>query len=56
MKTLKSILAAIAMTAVATAGAQTLKMSHQTSGVTTYEASSLTRDRTWAPCIGSLES
>ena len=39
MKTLKSILAAIAMTAAATAGAQTLKMSHQTSGVTTYEAS-----------------
>ena len=27
------------MTAAATAGAQTLKMSHQTSGVTTYEAS-----------------
>ena len=39
MKTLKSILAAMAMTAAATAGAQTLKMEHQVSGVTTYEAS-----------------
>ena len=39
MKTLRSILAAMAMTAAATAGAQTLKMTHQVSGVTTYEAS-----------------
>ena len=39
MKTLKSILAAMAMTAAATAGAQTLKMEHQVSGVTAYEAS-----------------
>lgn len=39
MKTLKSILAAVAMTAAATAGAQTLKMEHQVSGVTAYEAS-----------------
>ncbi len=39
MKTLKSILAAMAMTAAVTAGAQTLKMEHQVSGVTTYEAS-----------------
>ena len=29
----------MAMTAAATAGAQTLKMTHQVSGVTTYEAS-----------------
>ena len=41
MKTLKSILAAVAMTLAATAGAQTLKMEHQTAGVTTYEASTL---------------
>ena len=39
MKTIKSILAAMAMTAAATAGAQTLKMTHLVSGVTTYEAS-----------------
>ena len=39
MKNLKSILAAMAMTAAVTAGAQTLKMEHQVSGVTTYEAS-----------------
>ncbi len=39
MKTIKSILAAMAMTAAVTAGAQTLKMEHQVSGVTTYEAS-----------------
>ena len=39
MKTLKSIFAAVAMTAAATAGAQTLKMEHQVSGVTAYEAS-----------------
>ncbi len=39
MKTLRSILAAVAMTAAATAGAQTLKMEHQVSGVTAYEAS-----------------
>ena len=39
MKTLRSILAAMAMTAAATAGAQTLKMEHQVSGVTAYEAS-----------------
>ena len=39
MKTLKSILAAVAMTAAVTAGAQTLKMEHQVSGVTAYEAS-----------------
>ena len=38
MNTLKSILAALAMTAAATAGAQTLKMEHQTAGVTAYEA------------------
>ena len=37
MKTLKSILAALAMTAAATAGAQTLKMEPQASGVTAYE-------------------
>ena len=41
MKTLKSILAAVAITLAATAGAQTLKMEHQTAGVTTYEASTL---------------
>ena len=41
MKTLKSFLAAVAMTLAATAGAQTLKMEHQTAGVTTYEASTL---------------
>ena len=35
MKTLKSILAAVAITLAATAGAQTLKMEHQTAGVTT---------------------
>ena len=36
MKTLKSFLAAVAITLAATAGAQTLKMEHQTAGVTTY--------------------
>ena len=41
MKTLKSILAAVAITLAATAGAQTLKMEHQTAGITTYEASTL---------------
>lgn len=41
MKTLKSILVALAMTAAATAGAQTLKMEHQVSGITTYEASTV---------------
>ena len=39
MNTLKSILAAAALTVAATAGAQTLKMEHQVAGVTTYEAS-----------------
>ena len=39
MKTLKSILAALALTVAATASAQTLKMEHQVAGVTTYEAS-----------------
>ena len=39
MNTLKSILAALALTVAATAGAQTLKMQHQVAGVTTYEAS-----------------
>ena len=39
MKTLRSILAAMDMSAAARAGAQTLKMTHQVSGVTTYEAS-----------------
>ena len=39
MNTLKTILAAAALTVAATAGAQTLKMQHQVSGVTTYEAS-----------------
>lgn len=39
MKALKSILAVMAMTVAAAAGAQTLKMEHQVSGVTTYEAS-----------------
>ena len=38
MNALKSILAALAMTLAATAGAQTLKMEHQTAGVTAYEA------------------
>ena len=37
MKTLKSILAACAMTIAATAGAQTLKMEHQVVGVTANE-------------------
>ena len=41
MKTLKPILVALAMTVATAAGAQTLKMEHQTSGVTTYEASTL---------------
>lgn len=41
MKTLKPILIALAMTVATAAGAQTLKMEHQTSGVTTYEASTL---------------
>ena len=39
MKTLKSILAAVALTVAATASAQTLKMEPQVVGVTTYEAS-----------------
>ena len=39
MKTLKPILAALAMTIAAAAGAQTLKMQPQVAGVTTYEAS-----------------
>ena len=39
MKTLKSILAVMALTVAATAGAQTLKMEHSVAGVTTYEAS-----------------
>ena len=39
MKTLKAILAALAMTIAVTAGAQTLKMEPQVTGVTTYEAS-----------------
>ena len=38
MKTFKSLLVAAAMTLAATAGAQTLKMEHQTAGVTAYEA------------------
>ena len=38
MNALKSILAALAMTLAATAGAQTLKMEHQTAAVTAYEA------------------
>ena len=37
MKTLKSILAALAMTVAVTAGAQTLKMEHQVAGVTANE-------------------
>ena len=39
MKTLKPIIAALAMTIAMTAGAQTLKMEPQVTGVTTYEAS-----------------
>ena len=39
MKTLKPILAVLAMTIAAAAGAQTLKMEPQVAGVTTYEAS-----------------
>lgn len=39
MKSLKTILAALAMTLVATTSAQTLKMEPQVVGVTTYEAS-----------------
>lgn len=39
MKTLKSILVALALTVVAAASAQTLKMEPQVVGVTTYEAS-----------------
>lgn len=39
MKTLKPILAALAMTIAAAAGAQTLKIEPQVVGVTTYEAS-----------------
>lgn len=39
MKTLKPILAVLAMTIAAVAGAQTLKMEPQVAGVTTYEAS-----------------
>lgn len=38
MKTLKSILGVLAMSAVMTAGAQTLKMQPQVAGVTSYEA------------------
>ena len=41
MKTLKSILAALAMTAAATAGAQTLKMEPQVTGITTSEISAV---------------
>lgn len=37
MKTLKTILAALAMTVAATAGAQTLKMEPQVTGITTSE-------------------
>ena len=37
MKTLKSFLAALAMTVAATAGAQTLKMEPQVTGITTSE-------------------
>ena len=39
MNTFKTILAALALTLAATAGAQTLKMTPQVVGVTTYEAS-----------------
>jgi predicted peptidase len=39
MNILKSTLAALTMSIAAAAGAQTLKMEHQVSGVTTYEAS-----------------
>ena len=39
MKTLKSILVAVALTVAATVSAQTLKMEPQVVGVTTYEAS-----------------
>ena len=39
MNTIKPILAALALTFAATAGAQTLKMEPQVVGVTTYEAS-----------------
>ena len=41
MKTPKSILAALAMTAAATAGAQTLKMEPQVTGITTSEISAV---------------
>lgn len=41
MKTLKSILAALAMTAAAPAGAQTLKMEPQVTGITTSEISAV---------------
>ena len=41
MKTLKSILAALAMTVAATAGAQTLKMQPQVVEVTTSEISAV---------------
>ena len=41
MKTLKSILAALMMTAAATAGAQTLKMDPQVTGITTSEISAV---------------
>ena len=41
MKTLKSILAALMMTAAATAGAQTLKMEPQVTGITTSEISAV---------------
>ena len=39
MNCTKTLLAALAMTVAVVAGAQTLKMTHQVSGVTTYEAS-----------------
>lgn len=39
MKNFKTILAAMAMTVAAAAGAQTLKMEHQVAGITTYETS-----------------
>ena len=39
MNCTKTLLAALAMTVAVAAGAQTLKMTHQVSGVTTYEAS-----------------
>ena len=41
MKALKSIIAALAITAAATASAQTLKMEHQVSEITTTEISAV---------------